>query len=90
MNTSRGIAATIVGAIIGGAAGYLLFTERGRSVRRQIERALEDSSRELTGFRNTIQEAAGVANESWKLLNEVLGKGGNPPARYPSSQTSPF
>ena len=28
-------------------------------------------------FRNTVQEAAGIANESWKLLTDTLGEGGN-------------
>jgi gas vesicle protein len=90
MDKSRELAATIVGAVIGGVAGYLFFTERGRSVRRQIEPALEDFSREIISFRNAIQTAAGVANDGWKLLHDTLGEGGNPPARYPSGQTSPF
>jgi gas vesicle protein len=90
MNHAQEMAATIVGAVIGGVAGYLFFTERGRSVRRQIEPALEDFSRELMSFRNTVQEAAGVASEGWKLLTDTLGEGGQPPVRYPSAQTSPF
>jgi gas vesicle protein len=90
MNNSRAMAATIVGAVIGGVVGYLFFTEHGRSVRRQIEPALEDFSRELMSFRNTVQNAAGVANEGWKLWNETLGEAGNSPARYPSGQTSRF
>jgi gas vesicle protein len=88
MNNSREMAATIVGAVIGGVAGYLFFTERGRSARRRIETALEDFSSELMSLRNTVQKAAGVANEAWELLNDTLGKGGKPPAQYP--QTSPF
>jgi gas vesicle protein len=47
MNNSRELAATLVGAVIGGVAGYLFFTDRGRSLRRQIEPALDDFSREL-------------------------------------------
>jgi gas vesicle protein len=90
MNNSREMVATIVGAVIGGVAGYLFFTERGRSVRRQIEPALEDFTRELMSFRNTIQKAAGAANEGWKVLNDTLGETGRPPGRYPSGQTSPF
>jgi gas vesicle protein len=82
--------AIVVGAIIGGVAGYLFFTDRGRSVRRQIEPALEAFSRELRSFRNTLQEAAGVAIEGWKMLNETRGDRGKPPARYPGGQTSPF
>jgi gas vesicle protein len=91
MSNSREMAATIVGAVIGGVAGYLFFTERGRRVRRQIEPALEDFSRQLISVRHAIQEAAGVANEGWQLLNDTLGAGGKPPARYPrGGQMSPF
>ena len=91
MNNSRELAATLVGAVIGGVAGYLFFTEHGRSVRRQIEPALEDLSRELMSFRTTVQKATGVASEGWKLLNEALGEGGSQPPRYTAPrQSSPF
>jgi gas vesicle protein len=89
MNNSRELAATLVGAVIGGMAGYLFFTERGRSIRRQIEPALEDFSRELMSFRGTVQKATGVANEGWKLLNDALGES-EPTPRFPGRQTSPF
>src|SRR5437588_429418 len=39
---NRALAATVAGAVIGGAAGYLFFTDRGRALRRQIEPALDD------------------------------------------------
>ena len=87
---NRTIAATMVGAIIGGAVGYLFFTERGRIVRRQIEPAIDDFTRELVSFRATVQKAAGVASEGWKLLNDTLGEAGPQTPRYPSGQTSPF
>ena len=90
-DNSRAVAATIAGAVIGGLAGYLFFTERGRTIRRSIEPALEDIARELNSFRGTVQKAAGVANEGWKLLNEALGESTQQPPRYPSThQTSPF
>ena len=89
MNNSRELAATLVGAVIGGVAGYLFFTEHGRSVRRQIEPALEDFSRELMSFRATVQKAAGVASEGWQLLNDALGDN-EPVPKFPGRQTSPF
>jgi hypothetical protein len=89
MNNSREMAATLVGAVLGGIAGYLFFTDRGRSVRRQIEPALEDFTRELMSFRTTVQKASGVASEGWKLLNEALGESG-PAPKFPGRQTSPF
>ena len=91
-DNSRAIAATVIGAVIGGAAGYLFFTDRGRSVRRAIEPALDDIARELVSFRSTLQRAAGVASEGWKLLNEALGEvEATPPRRFPGThQSSPF
>jgi gas vesicle protein len=91
MDNSRALAATLVGAVIGGAAGYLFFTNHGRRLRRQLEPALDDFARELSSFRATVQKAAGVATESWNLLNEALGDGGSRPPRYSGPhQTSPF
>jgi gas vesicle protein len=89
-DNSRAVVAAVVGAIIGGVAGYMFFTEEGRRVRRSIEPALEDFARELSSFRGTLQKAAGVASEGWKLLNETLGEGGQP-RRFPSThQSAPF
>jgi len=80
-----------VGAVIGGAAGYLFFTERGRKFRQGLEPALDDIARELNSFRGTVQRAAGVASEGWKLLNDALGDGGQRPPRYAGAQqSSPF
>jgi hypothetical protein len=86
----RPVLATVVGAVIGGAAGYLFFTEHGRHLRRQMEPALDDIARELNSFRGTVQRAAGVASEGWKLLNDALGERGAE-SRYPTAhQSSPF
>jgi len=88
---NRTVAATIVGGVVGAMAGYLLFTDRGRALRRQLEPALEDVARELNNFRNTINKAAGVAGEGWRLLNEAIGDRETPPMRYPTPhQSSPF
>jgi hypothetical protein len=88
---ARTLAATMVGAILGGMAGYFLLTNRGRALRRELEPAIDDFVRELNQFRGTINKAAGIATEGWKLLNETVG---DQPAhaRYstPPHQTSPF
>jgi len=88
MNNSRELAAIVTGAVVGGVAGYLFFTDRGRSVRRQIEPALDDFTRELMSFRSTVQKATGVASEGWRLLNDALGESTAP--KFPGRQTSPF
>jgi gas vesicle protein len=88
---SEVLAAAAIGAVVGAAAGYLFFTERGRTLRRQLEPAIDDFSRELSHFRGTVMKAAGVAGDGWKLLNEALGETGSQPPRYPTSrQSSPF
>jgi gas vesicle protein len=89
MNNSRELAVTLAGAAVGAAAAYLFFTEHGRSLRRQIEPALDNLSRELNSFRATVQKASGVANEGWKLLNEAVGEP-RTSTRYPGHQTAPF
>jgi len=90
MDNSRAVAASLVGAVIGGVAGYLFFTEHGRWLRRQLEPALDDFARELNSFRATVHKAAGVANEGWKLLNEAMGESGEQPRYASPRQTSPF
>jgi hypothetical protein len=91
MDNSRAVAATCVGAVVGGIVGDLFFTDYGRSLRREIEPALEDVARELQSFRGTVQRAASVANEGWKLLQDALGDTGMDSNRYSAPhQTSPF
>jgi hypothetical protein len=87
---SQAIAATVVGAVLGGMAGYMFFTDRGRMLRRQLEPAIEDISRELSNFRGTLNRAMGVANEGWKVLNDAIGEGGASPRYSNPHQTTPF
>ena len=88
---NRAVAATVVGGVIGAMAGYLLFTDRGRALRRQLEPALEDFARELSNFRSTINKAAGVAGDGWRMLHDALGEREMQSPRYPTPhQSSPF
>jgi hypothetical protein len=91
-DNTRAITASVVGAVLGAMAGYLFFSEEGRALRRRIEPALDDFSRELNQFRGTVQKAAGVAGEGWKLLNEALGEPRplQTPRYSTPHQTSPF
>ena len=87
---SQAMWAALAGAAIGGFAGYLLFTDEGRALRRKLEPALDDFTHELQAFRHTVERAAGVASEGWKLLNEALGDA-PAPTRFPGGrQTAPF
>ncbi len=88
---SRAVMAAVAGAVIGGVAAYMFFTDEGRRMRRALEPAIDDLARELSSFRVTVQKAVGVAGEGWKLLNDALGETAPGPRRFPTAhQTSPF
>ena len=90
MNDRQAIAATLVGAALGGLAGFLFFTDRGRAMRQKIEPALEDLVRELSSLRGTVQHAADVAGESWRMLSDIIREPAQPSHRFPGGQMSPF
>lgn len=67
---------TMSGAAIGGLTGYLMFTDGGRRMRRQIEPALDDFIREVQRLSTTVNRARSVASEGWRVLNQAAGEGG--------------
>lgn len=90
-DNTRTLAAAVVGAVLGGLAGYLFFTPRGRELRSQLEPALDDMMVELAQLRRTAVKASDVVGEGWKMLNEALRDGTEPDPRWvKSGQTSPF
>ena len=91
MNDSeRGLVAAVVGAVVGGIAGYLLFTERGRNLRRSLEPALEDFAHELGELRGTVGTAMGVASQGWHVLNEAMGERDTRTTFPTHEQSNPF
>lgn len=70
---SRVLMAMMGGAVVGGLAGYLYFTESGRRVRSQLEPRLDEAMREIGRLRQTIGKAQSVAAEGWRSLNQLAG-----------------
>jgi hypothetical protein len=70
---ARVLAATFIGAVVGGVWGWLYLTENGRRVRDQIEPKLDDFLGELTRVRGTVQKARTAASEGWRSLGEMTG-----------------
>ena len=89
-NRQREIIAAAVGAVAGGMAGYMLFTERGRELRRRLEPALEDFAHELAQLRGTVRRAIGVASQGWNAIDDTLGDRGHTGAFPTLRQTNPF
>jgi hypothetical protein len=86
----REIAAAAVGAVVGAIAGYMLFTDRGRDLRRRLEPTIEDFAHELVELRGTVNRAVGVASQGWSVLNEALGERSQSGTFATHHQTNPF
>ena len=79
-------AGALIGAVVGAAASYLFFTERGRGLRDRIEPALEDLQREFSRFQGTIQQVGKMASEGARVVQEFSAARGQ--SQFPGSGTS--
>ena len=71
---SRVLLSTLLGAALGGVAGYLYLTEQGRHVRGQIEPTLDGIMTELEKARATGEKVREVAREGQRTLNDLIGE----------------
>jgi gas vesicle protein len=83
---SRMMTGAAIGAIVGAAAGYLFFTDRGRVLRERMEPAVDDLRREFGRFQKTIEKLGVMANEGMRVVNEFNAARGH--SHYPSDRTS--
>ena len=60
----------LIGAVVGGFASYLFFTDRGRDLRDRLGPALEDMQNEFSKFQGTIEQVGRVANEGMRAFQE--------------------
>jgi hypothetical protein len=69
-----------VGAVVGGVAGYLFLTERGREVRDGLEPRLNEVLGEVDRLRATFERTRSAVSEGWRsfnqLMNDEAGKSG--------------
>jgi gas vesicle protein len=63
-------AGALVGALIGAAASYLFFTDRGRQLRDRLEPAMDDLQREFARFQGTIEQVGRMANDGMRVVQE--------------------
>jgi gas vesicle protein len=68
----------IAGAALGGLAGFLFFTERGRQVRQDLEPRLDDFAREIANLQGTVARARSVAAEGWRMVADAGAEGASP------------
>jgi hypothetical protein len=60
----------MVGALVGAAAAYLLFTEHGRTVRDRLEPLVDDVRQEFFRFQRTFEKVGDMATEGMRVVNE--------------------
>lgn len=82
---SRVIYGAVLGAICGAAAGYLFFTEGGRTVRDRLEPAVDDLRREFTRFQKTIEKVGDLATDGIRVMEGFKAARGGP---FPTGTTS--
>lgn len=61
-----------LGAVIGGAAGYLLFTDHGRNLRYRLEPRLQDLFKEVDELSRTFDRARAAAVEGWQSFSKLM------------------
>ena len=67
---SRVMAGAMVGALVGAAAAYLFFTDRGRHVRDRFEPMVDDLRDEVARFQRTFEKVGTMASEGMRVVNE--------------------
>jgi gas vesicle protein len=75
-----------LGALVGGVAGYLLLTERGRQMRDELEPRLNDVLGEVDKLRQTFESTRSAVSEGWRSFNQLMEQ--QKPAAQPSSQSA--
>jgi gas vesicle protein len=64
------MAGAVVGALVGAAAAYLFFTDRGRDLRNRMEPLVDDLRQEFNRFQRTFEKVGDMANEGLRVVNE--------------------
>ena len=67
---SRVLMSAVCGALLGAAAGYVFFTERGREFRDHLEPLVDDLRREFDRFQRTFEKVGVMASEGMRVVHE--------------------
>lgn len=78
---SRVMAGAVVGALVGAAAAYLFFTDRGRELRDRMEPMVDDLRHEFARFQRTFEKVGDMASEGMRVVNEFNAARSDSPFR---------
>jgi gas vesicle protein len=80
------MAGAAIGALIGAAAAYLFFTERGRVLRDRLEPTVDDLRQEFAKFQRTFEKVGTMATEGIRVVQEFNAARAQTP--FPDGGTS--
>ncbi|MGE3842332.1 MAG: YtxH domain-containing protein [Vicinamibacterales bacterium] len=63
----------VLGAVAGGLAGYLLFTERGRRMRAEFEPLVGDLARDVAHLQGLVSRVRDTAGDGWRQMETLVG-----------------
>jgi hypothetical protein len=83
------VCGAVIGAALGGMAGYLFLTEPGSRLRRRLEPQLGEFVRELQALQGAVLRARDAASQGWRAAGETGGNG-EPREWREAGQTAPY
>jgi hypothetical protein len=78
----------VIGAALGGLAGYLFLTEAGSRLRRRLEPQLGEVVRDLQALQQAVVQARDAASQGWRAAGTDGGDGAS--EWRDAGQTAPY
>lgn len=76
----------MLGALIGAAASYLLFTRHGQQLRDRLEPTVDELRHEFERFQRTMEKVGDMASEGMRVVQEF--NAARAQSQYPTGETS--
>jgi hypothetical protein len=73
----------LAGAVLGGLAGFFLFTERGRRFRAELQPHLDEIAKEVQNLQEMAVRVKDTASDGWRQVESLVGDLGSPGATAP-------
>lgn len=78
-----------LGALLGGVAGFFVFTDRGRELRDNLAPKLDELMSEVEHLRATFDRARGAVAEGMQSFNQLLSEERQTPRDWRATETGP-
>jgi gas vesicle protein len=82
------VLSALAGAALGGLAGFLFLTDRGRQLRQDLEPRFDEFARELANLQSTVARARSAAVDGWRMVAEAGAK--SAPRDWTGEQGAPY